>query len=128
MTEQQSWEGCKYHLGNLERNLEKIAKTNPQVKLMRAIIPKTDEEKLFEKEGVNQWYYCTNPELIELGVYKRDGVPKKKEGYIPVAQLFHLNISDDSSLDWFSNDRHYLELAIRDGLRMCVHCKFYEKK
>lgn len=128
MTEQQSWESCKHHLGDLEKNIDEIAKTNIKVKLMRAIIPETDEDKLFIKEGINRWYYCTSPELIELGTYRRDGVPKKKEGYIPVAQLFHLDISDDQSLDWFGSDRHYLELAISDGLKMCSHCKFYEIK
>jgi hypothetical protein len=128
MAEKQSWENCKYHLGNLERDIESITKTNPQARLMRAIIPETEENKLFKKEGVNQWYYCTYSKLIELGVYRRDGIPNKKKRYIPVAQLFHLNILEDSSLDWFGSDRHHLESTIEHGLRMCAHCKFYKKK
>ena len=128
MTEQQSWKSCKYHLGNLEINIDEIAKTNAQVGLLRAIMPESDEDKLFRTAGINRRYYCTNPGLIKLEVYGRDGLPKKKNGYIPVAQLFHLDIPDDSSIDWFGNDRYYLELAICNGLRMCSHCRFYKEK
>jgi len=128
MSEKQSWKSCKHHLGDLERNIDTIAKANSQVRLMRAIIPESEKDKLFKKEGINQWYYCTHPELIKLEVYRQDGIPNKKEGYTSVAQLFHLDIPEDPSLDWFGSDKHYLESAIADGLRMCAHCKFYKKK
>jgi len=128
MLERQSWKSCRYHLGDLEINLDSIAKTRYEIKLIRAIFPETKCDELFRKEGINQRYYCTNSKLIELNVYRRDGIPKKKEGFIRVAQLFHLDISDDPSLDWFGNDRRYLKIAIEDGLRMCTHCRFYEEK
>jgi hypothetical protein len=60
--------------------------------------------------------------------YRRDGVPKKKEMYLLIAQLFHLDISDNPSLDWFGNGRNYLDFKIEYRLRMCTHDKFYEKK
>ncbi len=63
-----------------------------------------------------------------LKVYKRDGIPNKKKGYTYAAQLFHLDISNCPSLDWFGEDRVDLDIAAKYGLAMCVHCKFYEKK
>jgi hypothetical protein len=125
MPEQQSWESCKYHLGNLDIDLEDIARTDTRVKLWLAIFPRTALDELFRKEGINQQYYCTNSELVKLQAYWLDELIIKKKEYIPVARLFSLDISTGPGLDWFGSDRRDLERAIKDGLRMCAHCKFY---
>jgi hypothetical protein len=125
MAKIQSWESCRYHLGNLDINLEEIAKTNSTVRLWLAVIPMEKTSGLFSKEGVNETYYCTNKKLVELRTYSTDELASKNNSYTPVARLFRADVSD-GQVDWFGEDRNSLENAIKKGLRMCGHCKFYK--
>lgn len=127
MTNNQAWENCKYHIGDLDINLEEISKTNNTVKLLSAIFKESDEARLLRINGVNQEYNCKNSEIIKLQIYPKNGMSKEKQGdYDIVAKLFHLDISNDER-DLFGEDRDCLDNIIDYGLRMCKHCKFYER-
>ncbi|MCP3682899.1 MAG: hypothetical protein GY861_09435 [bacterium] len=126
MTEEQSWDTCKHHLGDLDIDLDAIAKAKNEVSLMRKIFPESERDAIFREECINQWHYCTHPELIASNAYLGDGIPNEQGGYTPVALLFVLGLIDDPSHDWLGEDKFHLDNAIKQGLAMCTHCKYHE--
>jgi hypothetical protein len=120
---EQNWETCKFSVGNLEF-------LNNENKLLRVIYPKKDWQIILKEIGINYDYYCSSSKLMRLNLYMPEGLSKKSKGYRSVAHLFSLYLEEDwnRGSDLLDGDRSQLKILIKNGLKMCGHCRFYEQK
>lgn len=131
---EQSWETCRHSLGNLDLNLEEIAKTNPELRLLMTFQqPETEYERAFRKEGTHSFYFCTSEEMVEVckknGAYMLDGMLRLSGKWQPVIMLGNINPNEElgGSVDLLGEER-WIDVMVRNRVRMCTHCKFYEPK
>ncbi len=130
----QFWETCKYRFGNLDIDVAKAEKANPDWALWRKIRgeEETAASRFLKENDINECYYCQCPEMVDLGrrgFYFKDGVINNEGKFVPSIKLFTLDLSDyiegpvgPEPLE----DAGYLERIINMGLRMCAHCRFYQ--
>lgn len=131
---EQCWETCRHSLGNLDLDLEEIAKTNPELRLLMTFQPpETEYERIFREEGIHSFYFCISQEMVEMckdnKAYMLDGMARLNGGWHPLVILGSINPNEElgQPLDILEEER-WIDVMVRNRVRMCTHCKFFKPK
>mgnify|MGYP001585276657 CR=1 FL=1 len=129
----QSWHTCKYAKGDLHPDISEPWEKLQIFKLVRAIFPDSDWERLLKEKGINRFYFCDNTEMIGLakkGAYALAELSDTKGAWKPYASLFSIDLSGyygcPTGTDPFDEETSSLKSDIAYGLRMCANCRFHE--
>ncbi len=108
---EQSWETCKYRFPS-----------KPEDK-----VPCVSEKyELFES------YSCGNENIVKSRIYPTLVIREGKDGPLKQLACFH-SVGDHESLCMFEgkilgDDAIRFSVKVKEALRGCTHCKFYEPK